>query len=47
MIMIALGFVIVQLKNTPDVMEKIIFAIGGVTTGALGGYGFGRSKKNE
>jgi hypothetical protein len=46
-ILAALGFVIVQLKNTPDVMEKIIFAIGGVTTGALGGYGFGRGKKNE
>lgn len=46
-ILTALGFVIVQLKDTPDVMEKIIFAVGGVTTGALGGYGFGRAKKDE
>ena len=40
-------FVILALKDTPDVMEKIIYAVGGVIVGGFGGYGIGRTKNND
>ena len=46
-IVIALGFVILVLKDTPDVMEKIIIAAGGFIAGIAGGYGFGKTKKDD
>lgn len=39
--------IIIFLKDTPDVMEKIIYTAGGLIAGALGGYGFGKTKKDE
>ena len=39
------AFVILVLKDQPDVMEKILYAAGGVIAGALGGYGYGKSKQ--
>ncbi len=42
-----LVFIIVFLKDTPDIMEKIIYAAGGLLAGAVGGYGFGRAKRED
>lgn len=36
--------VILILRDNPDVMEKVIYTVGGVIVGALGGYGFGKSR---
>lgn len=39
--------VIVLLKDTPDVLEKIIYSVVGLIAGAFGGYGYGRHKSND
>jgi len=44
---IALGFIVVVLKDSPEVMEKIIFAAGGLIAGFAGGFGIGKTKKDE
>lgn len=36
--------IIVLLRDNPDVLEKIIYTVGGVVIGAFGGYGFGSRK---
>ncbi|HAX51544.1 MAG TPA: hypothetical protein DCX82_06345 [Lachnospiraceae bacterium] len=38
---------IILLSNKPDIMEKVLFTLGGLVTGAFGGYGYGKSKNNE
>ena len=45
--MIFLVILVVLLKDTPDVMEKIIYIVGGVVIGAFGGYGFGKNRSDE
>lgn len=50
MTIVAMAFVItiiVLLKNTPDVMEKVIYAGGGLVAGLIGGYGIGKTRNNE
>lgn len=37
--------IIVLLKDSPDVMEKVLYAVGGVIAGAFGGYGLGQRKR--
>lgn len=39
--------VIVILKDQPDIMEKIIYTLGGLIAGAFGGYGFGKKKSGD
>lgn len=34
-------------RDKPDVIEKIIFTAGGAFIGFLGGFGYGKSKKND
>ncbi len=41
------GTLIILLKDNPDIMEKIIYTVGGVVIGAFGGYGFGKNKGDE
>lgn len=36
-----------QLKDNPDLMEKVLYAVGGLITGAFGGYGFGSGKQKN
>lgn len=38
---------VILLKENPDVMEKIIYIVGGVVIGAFGGYGFGKNRNDE
>lgn len=40
-------FLVILLKDIPDVMEKIIYTVGGVVIGAFGGYGFGKNRNDE
>lgn len=35
------------LKDKPDIMEKVLFTLGGLITGLFGGYGIGKSKKDD
>ncbi len=39
--------IIVLLKETPDIMEKIVYTVGGVIAGAFGGFGLGRKQRDE
>lgn len=39
--------VIVLLKETPDTMENIIYIVCGTIGGAIGGYGLGRSQRED
>lgn len=39
--------IIVLLKDKPDIMEKVLYAVGGVIAGAFGGYGLGKKQSNE
>lgn len=45
--MIFFVIIIVLLKDMPDVMEKIIYTVGGVIAGAFGGYGLGKNQREE
>lgn len=48
--LLSMGFLIViifLLKDMPEIMEKVLYAIGGVVAGAFGGYGFGKHQKNN
>ncbi len=47
LILVFITVVIVLLKNTPDVMEKVLYTLGGVLGGALGGYGYGKTKRDD
>ena len=37
-------FLVILLRDNPDVMEKVIYTVGGGVVGAFGGYGFGKAK---
>lgn len=39
--------IILLLKDNPEVMEKIIYALIGLVAGAFGGYGVGKNKSDE
>jgi hypothetical protein len=44
---LALSFCVVLvllLKERPDLLEKILCAVGGIVAGAFGGYGIGRHR---
>lgn len=45
--MIFFIIIIVLLKDVPDVMEKVIYTVGGVIVGAFGGYGFGKNHSED
>jgi hypothetical protein len=42
-----LVFVILIFKDKPEVLTPILTGLGGLVTGGLGGFGFGRSIKKE
>jgi len=41
------GFTIFVLKEKPEYLEKILIGAGGVIAGALGGFGYGKTKKDD
>lgn len=45
--MVFVVIVILLLRDKPDTMEKVIYSLGGLAAGALGGYGFGKSKRDD
>lgn len=45
--MIFFIFLVIFLKDMPDIMEKVIYTTGGVVLGAFGGYGFGKNRSEE
>lgn len=49
-LLITLVFIILLiqlLKDKPDIMEKVLFTLGGLITGLFGGYGIGKSKNSD
>lgn len=45
--MVFIIILITLLSDKPDVLEKVLYTIGGLIVGAFGGYGFGKTKKDE
>lgn len=45
--MIFFVVIILILKDNPNIMEKVIYTLGGVIAGAFGGYGIGKNKREE
>ena len=45
--MIFFVVVIVLLRDDTDVMEKVIYAVGGVCAGAFGGYGLAKKRADD
>lgn len=46
-LLITLVFIVLliqMLKDKPDIMEKVLFTLGGLITGLFGGYGIGKAK---
>ena len=39
--------VIVLLKETPQIMEMVLYTLAGVFGGALGGYGYGKTRRDD
>ncbi len=39
--------IIVLLKNTPDILEKIIYSVASLIAGAFGGYGLGKRNSQD
>lgn len=39
--------IIILLKDNPDIMEKVLYAAGGLVAGAIGGYGYGKTKHDD
>jgi len=39
--------ILVLFRDNPDMVEKILYAAGGLLAGAVGGYGYGKSKRSE
>lgn len=49
-VLIFLIFIVVLvnlLKDKPDILEKVLYSMGGLIVGGFGGYGFGKTKKDE
>lgn len=38
---------VVMLKDSPDILEKVLYSLGGLIVGLFGGYGYGKSKKDD
>ena len=49
LVLLTFGFIIVQLKASPEILEKILTIVGSLAAGVLGGYGVGfhRGKKSS
>jgi len=48
--MMAAGLVVTVLflfRDTPEMVEKILVAVGGLVAGVIGGYGIGKSKQDK
>ena len=39
--------ILVLFRDKPDMVEKILYAVGGLVAGFGGGYGYGKSKRGE
>jgi len=37
--------IIILLKDNPEMLEKILYASGGIVAGAFGGYGYGKTRE--
>ena len=45
--MIFIIVLVFLLGDKPDILEKVLYTIGGLIVGAFGGYGFVKTKRND
>lgn len=43
-VIIVIVVIVILLKDKADIVEKVLYAMGGLIIGAIGGYGFGKTK---
>ncbi len=39
--------IVLLLKDNPEIMEKVLYTLGGVIAGAFGGYGLGKNQRED
>ncbi len=44
MVLIFVVVLVIILKEKPDLLEKVLYTLGGLLTGLIGGYGYGKSR---
>lgn len=47
MTMVFFVVIILILKDKPEIMEKVLYTLGGLVAGAFGGYGFGKRRIDD
>lgn len=45
--MVFIVVLVFLLSDKPDVLEKVLYTLGGLIVGAFGGYGFGKTQKDD
>ena len=45
--MIFIVILVTLLIDKPDILEKVLYTMGGLIVGAFGGYGFGKTKRDD
>lgn len=46
-ILIFVIVLVILLKGNPDMLEKVLYTLGGLVAGLFGGYGYGKSKRDN
>ena len=47
MVLIFVTALVILLKGNPDMLEKVLYTLGGLVAGLFGGYGYGKSKRDD
>lgn len=50
MVLLFMIFIVILVNlliDKPDILEKVLYTMGGLIVGAFGGYGFGKTKKDD
>lgn len=47
MVLIFVTVLVILLKGNPDMLEKVLYTLGGLVAGLFGGYGYGKSKRDD
>ena len=46
-VLVFVTVLVILLKGNPDILEKVLYTLGGLVAGLLGGYGYGKTKKED
>ncbi len=46
-VLIFVTVLVILLKEKPDILENVLYTLGGLVAGLLGGYGYGKTKRED